>query len=218
MKSSGITCADADEGDFEARYAAGDLSDDETEAFEAHFFACDRCWMLAQRAIEVRAVESRAANRTMAPARTTANITPRNAPRPPDFGSARWLALAAGITLLAVGTWRVDVWRRPAPATVAMRGPTDSLHVITQTRGTTLIAIWVRATEASSYRVRLYSAGGTVLHQREVTDTTVSLAAASLPKTAPGAALFWEIQAMNRMRHVIARSGLREVRFPRLSE
>jgi len=218
MKSSGITCADTDEGHLEARYAAGALPDDEAEAFEAHFFACDRCWMLVQRAIEVRAVESRAAKGSVASAQTTAGIRPLGAPRRRDFGAARWLALAAGITLLAVGTWRVDAWRQPAPQTVAMRGPTDSLHVVTQTRGTTLIATWVRATEASSYRVRLYSASGTVLHQREVTDTTVSLAAASLPQTAPGAAMFWEIQAMNRMRQVIARSGLREVRFPRLGK
>lgn len=78
-----------------------------------------------------------------------------------------------------------------------------------------LIASWERTPEASSYRVRLYSAGGTVLHQREVTDTTVALAAASLPNVAPDAPLYWEIQALNRVRQVLARSGLRAVRFPR---
>ena len=207
MKSDGITCADTDEGELEARYAAGLLAHDEAEAFEEHYFACDRCWTMVQRTVEIRAVEGRAAPAPIA----------RSAPVRRNARAPRWLALAAAAAIIIAGTWRIDAWRRPGAETIAMRGPVDSLHVVTQTRGMTLIASWARAAEASSYRVRLYSESGTVLHHREVTDTTITLAAASLPRIAPGTILYWEVQAITRTRQVVARSGLRAVRFPTLA-
>lgn len=216
MKSNGITCADTDEGDLEARYAAGLLAHDEVEAFEEHFFGCDRCWTMVQRAVEIRAIESRAIESGVAHRGAAQAEIARRAPARRNTGALRWLAVAAVATIIVAGTWSVDAWRRPVADTIAMRGPVDSLHVVTQTRGMTLIASWARAPEASSYRVRLYSESGTVLHHREMTDTIVTLTAASLPKIAPGTALYWEIQALNRTRQVVARSGLRAVRFPTL--
>lgn len=204
MRSSKFTCADTDERDLEARYAAGQLSSDDAEAFEEHFFACDRCWSLVQRAVEIRAAQGRAAR----------TVRPPRSPAWRSYRVSRWLTLAAAATIVA-GIWRAGALRDPGSETVAMRGPTDSLHVVTGTRGATLIASWARAIEASSYRVRLYSASGTLLHQRELTDTTIAVAASSLPKTSPGTDLYWEIQAINRSRQVVARSGLRAVRFPR---
>lgn len=200
MRSNAITCADTDQGDLEARYAAGVLSDNEAEAFEQHLFECERCWTMVQRAVEIRAVETRISR---GPARRNNRAT-------------RWLAIAAAATIVVAGTLTFDAWRRQGSEPIAMRGPTDSLHVVTQTRGTTLTASWERAPEATSYRVRLYSASGTLLHNREVTDTSISLPAASLRATAPGTALYWEIQAINRMRQVVARSGLRAILFPNL--
>lgn len=203
MRSSKFTCEDTDERDLEARYAAAKLSSDDAEAFEEHFFACDRCWSLVQRAVEIRAAQTRAAR--------------ARPPRSPAWRSnrvSRWLTLAAAAIIVA-GIWRAGALRGPGSETVAMRSPTDSLHVVTGTRGATLIASWARAIEASSYRVRLYSASGTLLHQRDLTDTTIAVAASSLPKTLPGTDLYWEIQAINRSRQVVARSGLRAVRFPR---
>lgn len=225
MRSNAITCAHVDEGDFETRYAAGQLAENEAEAFEEHYFACDRCWVLVQRAVEIRAAEgtegksavvSTSLERKVAHGGATRSpVVPRTAAwRNPR--ASRWLALAAAATIIVVGTWRIDAWRRPGSETVAMRGPTDSLHIVTETRGTTLIASWARATEATSYRVRLYAASGAVLHRREVTDTSITLAAATLPTTAPGAFVYWDIQALSRTRQVVARSGLRAVRFPGL--
>ena len=228
MGSNHITCADTDEGDLDARYAAGELAGNVTEAFEEHYFACDRCWAMVQHAIEIRAAESgavvsgsneirsiqRGAARGDAPPLSLAN----RAPARRNIGATRWLALAAAATIvLVVGTWHADPWRRPGPAPVAMRGSTDSLHVETSIRGTTLVANWARAREATNYQVRLYTAGGTVLHQRELPDTIIAVAASSVAGVAPGTALYWEVQALNRTRQVVARSGLRATRYPRLS-
>lgn len=200
MNSTKITCADTDERDLEARYAASQLTEDEAEAFEEHYFSCDRCWTLVQRAVEIRAVE----NRT------------RRATSWRTIATSPWLAIAAAATIVVAGTLSVDDWRSRGSEAVTMRGSTDSLHVVTHTRGTMLVASWTRVVEASSYRARLYSASGTVLHQREVTDTTIAVSAASLPKTAPDTELYWEIQAINRTRQVVGRSGLRAIRFPKV--
>ena len=219
MRSNTITCADTDRGDLEARYAAGQLSENEAEVFEEHFFACDRCWTLVQHATEIRAAESIAAT---LPAVTTPEVVASTAivpalhvPARKYNNPSRWLALAAVATFIVIGTWRAEVWRRPGAEVATMRGPTDTLHVVTQTRGTTLIASWARTADATAYGVRLYSASGASLFQRETTDTTVALAAASLPNIVPGAALYWEIQAIDRMRQVVGRSGLRKATFPR---
>lgn len=200
MNSTKITCADTDERDLEARYAASQLTEDEAEAFEEHYFSCDRCWTLVQRAVEIRAVEHRT----------------RRATSWRTIATSPWLAIAAAATIVVAGTLSVDDWRSRGSEAVTMRGSTDSLHVVTHTRGTMLVASWTRVVEASSYRARLYSASGTVLHQREVTDTTIAVSAASLPKTAPDTELYWEIQAINRTRQVVGRSGLRAIRFPKV--
>ncbi len=209
MNSTKITCADTDERDLEARYAASQLSEDEAEAFEEHYFSCDRCWTLVQRAVEIRAVEIRAVE-----IRAVENRS-RRATSWRSIATSRWLAIAAAATIVVAGTLSVDDWRSRGSEAVTMRGSTDSLHVVTHTRGTMLVASWTRVVEASSYRARLYSASGTVLHQREVTDTTIAVSAASLPKTAPDAELYWEIQAMNRTRQVVGRSGLRAIGLPK---
>jgi hypothetical protein len=202
MKRKETTCADTDEGDLDARYAARELSDAEAESFEAHYFACERCWSMVQRAVEIRAVAVRT------PAARVGGTTS-------STGPWRSVALAAAAAIvLVVGTWRIEAWRRPDPAVLAMRSAEDSLHLLTQTRGSTLLASWARSAGASSYRARLYSTSGRVLHQREVTDTTIAVTRASLPDVAPGAALYWEIEALDRTRRVVMRSGLRQVHFP----
>lgn len=204
MRAGGITCADTEERDLDARYASAQLAEAEAEGFEEHFFGCDHCWTRVQRAVEIRAVEGEAAGKTT-PIRATAR---RN------FSASHWMALAAAATLLIVGTLSVDAWRRPGTEPVAMRSATDSLNVVISIRGMTLVATWQPAAEATSYRARLYSADGKVLYQREIPDTTIAVAAPSLRQVSPGAMVYWEIQALNRTREVVARSGLRPVRFP----
>lgn len=205
MERSETICAVTDNSDLDARYAAGELSETEAESFEEHFMACERCWSLVQRAVEIRAVAGRV------PVARVEQVSPYGRP-------SRWLALAAAAAIVfVVGTWQTDAWRRPLDPGLALRGNEDSLRVVARTQGTTLVVSWDATRLASSYRVRLYSATGTVLHQREVSDTTLSIRAESLPAVPPGTVLFWEVQALDRTRQVVLRSGLREVRLPRLA-
>jgi CHAT domain-containing protein/tetratricopeptide (TPR) repeat protein len=48
-------CAAVEDQDLVSRYLARKLSPEEAEAFEEHYFGCDRCWAEVQRATELRA-------------------------------------------------------------------------------------------------------------------------------------------------------------------
>ena len=48
-------CTAVEDQDLVSRYLARKLSPEEAEAFEEHYFGCDRCWAEVQRATELRA-------------------------------------------------------------------------------------------------------------------------------------------------------------------
>jgi CHAT domain-containing protein/tetratricopeptide (TPR) repeat protein len=48
-------CTAVEEQDLVSRYVTRKLSPEESEAFEEHYFGCDRCWSEVQRATELRA-------------------------------------------------------------------------------------------------------------------------------------------------------------------
>ncbi len=104
-----IDCAGVEEADTELRYLKGTLTEDEAEAFEAHFTGCERCWMALHRAIELGAALPAVAAESGARA-----LRPR----------WQWAAGAAAALLIIVGTtWSVRIARRhPAPASVAAGG------------------------------------------------------------------------------------------------
>src|SRR3990172_1011859 len=104
-----LTCDQVDERDLEAAYVAGRLTERHAEAYEAHIFACDRCWAVLQAAQAVAAARPPALS----------------AQRP---GLPRWLALAAGITALGGAAGGATATRQPL-APEALRGPEDSIAV-----------------------------------------------------------------------------------------
>ena len=50
-----VDCPGTGERDVAVLYLAGKLPEDEAEAFEAHYFECERCWEEVQRGSELRA-------------------------------------------------------------------------------------------------------------------------------------------------------------------
>jgi hypothetical protein len=215
MSVRAISCEQAEEADLHVRYASGALSPADAEAFELHFFGCDPCWTRVQSAIELRAAAAVGASaggssdaeqpggpgsarmKTAASPRTQRRAAPR-----------RWWGLAAAASIVvAIGVWsgraRLD---SPGPD-VAMRGG-DTLHLVVSAREAELTAAWERVGTAARYRVRLYSGDGAVLFEREQTDTSIVLAEQVLPAGQRGAQVYWEVQALSRMRQPIARSGL----------
>ncbi len=151
MPQTTLTCAQVDAGEFEARYLAGRLPPADAEAYEAHYFGCDRHWNALRRATEARA----------------AFATPR-------ARRARW-ALPLAAVLTAVAVWRlVDAF--PAAEPVALRGAADSLTVAVTAGPDSLRASWPRRADADAYRVRGFAADGALLWALETPDTSVAAA------------------------------------------
>ena len=195
-----ITCEIVDEGDLDTRYLAGRLSGDQAEAFEAHFFACEQCWGLVQQGLAVRS--------SYEPAASPAGSAIRPHPR------RRWwaLAAAASIAVAVVGIWRLDD-RGGQAAEDAYRGSADSFTVSAGAGPAELRAAWTRHSGADIYRVRLYHADGTLVLQRETTDTSVTIPMDSVAARR-GAQLFWQVQALDRLRSPVAASELTATLLP----
>jgi hypothetical protein len=174
-----LTCAEVDARDLEAAYLAGRLDEATAEAFEAHYFGCDRCWSVVQRAIEVRAAQAPPARRVL--------------------GWQRPLAAAAVLVLLVGAGWWAALQR--AQPGDPLRGTGDSLAVRLERAAGAADLVWPAWTGADRYRVRTYDANGVLLDEREAADTTLQLA---LP---PGAA-FVDVTALDPLREPLARSGL----------
>lgn len=208
MEPTPITCTRVEQEDLDARYLAGALSDEEAEAFEEHYFGCDRCWSTVRRGLEVRAATDAPtpAPRTHARGSTVGRGT---ASRTPVLAHRRWrpVAIAAALALLAIGVWQ-RTERPEFPASDGVRGPIDSLRAIAFTRGRTLLVSWPPKRNADAYGVRLQKSDGTIVIDRATSDTVLAVSRDSLPGAADGERLYWEVRAFDPLRRTIARSGL----------
>ena len=195
MPDTILTCAEVDERDLEAAYLSRRLSPEVVAAYEAHYFGCDRCWRALQRATETR---SAFGVRGASEARS----------RWPPLGLA-----AAAVLVIAIGA---GLWtrREPPPALVAMLGPGEAFVVRAAAIEGTLSAFWSPVPGAERYRVRLHGAAGDALLEREIADTVVAVPVDSLEPGVRDGALFWQVQAFDRLRQPLRRSALTVARPP----
>ncbi len=201
MSTNEITCELVDQDDLDTRFLAGRLSEEEAEAFEAHFFGCERCWGLVQQGLAIRSALGAEAASPQLPG--VASV-PRRTP-------GRWwgLAAAAALAVVLVGMWWPGQRSGPAPSEDVLRGGETPFPVVASGSRATLQAAWPRLPNADLYRVRLYSADGTLVAQRELMDTSIELLRDSIPLP-PQAPAFWEVQALDHLRQPVARSILTE--------
>lgn len=202
MDNLQITCDRVDREDLDTRYLAGSLNEELAEAFEAHYFGCDRCWALVHQGVEVRSA---------GPLPSVVKSVPKKPAR-----LARWawtpLAAAAAILVVWVGTreGRVTPDEEAGGGGMTLRGTADSLSVSAASARGVLTATWTSVTNASNYQVRLFTANGDVLWDRRVNDTTLTMARDSIPGASTGA-LFWQVQALDLAGATLTRSTLIEV-------
>jgi hypothetical protein len=74
-----------------------------------------------------------------------------------------------------------------------------------------LAAAWSRVSDARSFRVRLLEADGTLLFEQLTADTSIVLSVDSIGK-GKSTVVFWDVQALNELRRVIATSSLTQAR------
>lgn len=195
MSADATTCDLVDERDLDTRYLAGSLSPEEAEAFEAHYFGCERCWNLVHQGMEVRSALAHPA-------------------APPGIRPRWWgLAAAAAVAALVVGTWWTASRSGSAPLEDVLRGDEAPFAVTAYGDKATTGAAWPRLPGADVYRVRLYTADGTLITERDVPDTSITLSRDSIRLPAETPAL-WEVQALDQLRSPVARSKLTRAALP----
>jgi hypothetical protein len=105
------------------------------------------------------------------------------------------------------------VWRAGELSNVdspgdGLRGSADSIRAVATVRGASLVVSWAPAAHADRYGVRLQKRDATLIIDRVVNDTLLSISRDSLPGVADGERVYWEIRAFDALRRTIARSPL----------
>lgn len=211
-----LTCAELETRHVEAHYLAGRISAEEAVAYEAHYFACDRCWALLRRATEARAAfaaPSPVSARRFLPwglalaAVITAVMLIRGLPEEPAAPAAPAAAPPAAAPPAAAPAQPAAPVHREVPSQ-----PADTTSITLTGRRTrdTLAAAWERVPAAATYRLRLFTPDGMLLLERETTDTSLALASASARLPREGSA-FWQVRALGLLGLPLAQSGLTAV-------
>lgn len=193
MTPDELTCELVDERELDTRYLADALPPLEAEAFERHYFGCERCWGLVAKGVAVRTVEQEVAQRRERPLR-------------------RWQVPALGVAaaiVVAVGS--LLVMRRPPTETGNVeRGGQGSIAVAARRTADSLFAVWARVPGSVRYRVRLFTPAGERAMERDVRDTVLALGARAVarPRGSPAGSLYWHVEALDERGSVLAKSGL----------
>jgi hypothetical protein len=225
-----MTCDEVDDANLDVRYVAGSLAPADAEAFEEHYFGCERCWALVQQGLALRAAAIDGVSSSASGVDVPAAKAPPDAPRVVplaggrfesrrSYGRPAWRAgaLAAAALLVAVSIARF-VPRARQDAADTERGAQLSLPVTaSRPSADSLVASWPRVAGAVRYRVRMFSASGALLAEGQSGDTTAVQLASRLRKandqrTPRGPArLFWNVEALDVRGTVIAKSPLTPV-------
>lgn len=204
MNEQESNCPYGPDSDIDARYLAGTLSAEESEAFEEHYFGCDRCFAAVRRGAEIRAALAPTGSKA-----GTADSRPADVVTRRRFSAWQPALAAAAVLLVVLGVRQVGGRRansnEPLPATPidASRGARTPLSLTSYATTTVLAAAWSPVTTAHSYRVRLLATDGSLLFERETGDTALML---SRDLVRDKNAVYWEVQALDALRSVVATS------------
>ena len=203
-------CARIEERDLVALYLAGNLPENEAEAFEAHYFACERCWEDVRRAGEIRAAMGKPVLVPLAALGRRARETAPSAQR------WRLLAAAAVVALAALGVWQLTHRAAPPVAEPVLRGGTaGSLSLQVEAGpGPRITLHWLAYPDAQVYVAQIFSSDGASVWKRETSQTTLFLDPATLRAWQPGIPLLASVEALDAMRQVVAKSELKPVPPP----
>ena len=187
------------ENETRALYLAGKLSAPDSEAFEAHYFDCDRC----AEAVEVGTkLRSALGNDAVRPGASLPVAAPPRVAR-------TWLPLAAAAAaaVIAMGIWQLN--RSPLEPTggsVFRSGETRGTIVeVTRAPDGGVDASWSAHPDASAYVFRVLSTDGAEIWKTETTEPRVRIEAGAL-SSATDKSLLVQVETLDARRRVIATS------------
>jgi hypothetical protein len=114
---------------------------------------------------------------------------------------------------VSFGVWQIAFQRNPGVIKDVLRGEAAGFPVTATADGSSLKASWPRVADTDLYRVRLYGADGRMAFERETTDTSVAVPVGSVAITRD-TGMFWQVQALDRLRTPITRSDLTRAVIP----
>lgn len=171
-------CPYVTDDDVVPRYLRADLDPAAAEAFEAHHFACERCWGEVEAAVAIQAAAGGRARPSKASRRPTAR-------RRVLLAAAASLAVAAAV-LFPSSTRRDPVWRSmPRGSFTVSVAQTEHAFQVT----------WPAIEGALIYRVDVMNAEGAVLTSQQSRSTRVEIPKSALDRsTSPP--LYLRVQAL----------------------
>lgn len=203
MEIPEITCARVDDANLDTRYLRGELPDDLAEAFEAHFFACDRCWSLVHGGLAA----SDAAGAAAATSPAVQAIAPTGTRPFRRRRIVQWAAAAgiAAVLLVVAGKLIQPPRRESGPV---LRGGVAPLVATIAASGDSTIVQWDTRPHAATYRITVFSAGGDALQQTELRGTRWALPVDSARRLAAHGRVWLQVEALDSLNQLIATSPL----------
>jgi len=205
-----VDCLTVDQRDIVGAYLAGGLGTAEAEAFEKHYFGCERCWDETRRTAEIRAALGK-------PALVALPEPGRQAPRAlPSPRPWRWLAAAAVVVFAALGTWQLAHREAPEPTSPVLRGGTEASLPLRLKAGADhkIMLEWTEQPEAHVYVVEVFTSDGVSVWKQETAQTTLTLDPASLVGQRKSVSLLVRVEALGTMGQVVAKSELKPLPRP----
>ena len=194
-----MDCTRADEGDQVALYLAGKLLESDAEAFELHYFGCDRCASALREGGEIRGALGKP---VLVPA---AHPVDR-----PASGRDVWtlLAAAAAVAMFFYGIRHLTERQDLVQDSVVLRSESaDSLRLnVSAGPSGQVVLEWPSHPDADSYRIEIVRSDGLPVLESETADRRILLAVGDLPPRPAGVSLLARVEAMNALRQVVAKS------------
>lgn len=201
-----IECPGSDAGqrDLVPLYLAGKLTEEDAEAFEAHYFGCPTCREDVRAGAALRELYGKPA------------VAASERPAPPGRS---WLPLAAAaaIAFVGLGVWQLSRRTSEEPGRPVLRGPSAEVLVVkieTAPQGGVELS-WPPHPRAAVYQIQVFAADGTRVWGAEANEPRLSIGSGVLPSPGPGKSFEVEVQALDSMQQVVATSDPMPLETPR---
>lgn len=190
-------------------YLKNRLAEDQAEAFEQHFFACERCWQEVERGIELRATWAERPERS-------ATSAPKTRPARSLTGGRSWRPLvAAAAAVLAVGIWLQWPLGIERSEPEVLRGADERLSLSLSIEATpeAVTLTWAEVPATEVYLLEIFASDGRLLVEEETNKLTIAVMTETL-RAAGSGRLLARVQALDALRQVALSSELQEVVLP----
>lgn len=196
-------------------YLKNRLAEDQAEAFEQHFFACERCWQEVERGIELRAAWA-AWPAWAARTERSATSAPKTRPARSLTGGRSWRPLvAAAAAVLAVGIWLQWPLGIERSEPEVLRGADERLSLSLSIEATpeAVTLTWAEVPATEVYLLEIFASDGRLLVEEETNKLTIAVMTETL-RAAGSGRLLARVQALDALRQVALSSELQEVVLP----